>query len=145
MYMVHWHSEYIIIGLLTTTWHCNWPQFNCVKEVNNTASVHWSLTVCCNEIFTSQNVTSVYCNLKLLTLTFSSPPGSIHIKDFPFHSLACLPIFLISSRLISCWCYSLSPSAILVSFIHFLNLYVIWVSSKNVFIKTYEAQLQTLL
>ena len=62
--MVHWHSEYIAIGLLTTTWHWNWPQFNQVKEVNSTASVHWSLTVCCNEIFSSQHVTSVYCNLK---------------------------------------------------------------------------------
>ena len=34
--MVYWYSEYIAIGLLTTTCHSNWPQFNCIKEVNNT-------------------------------------------------------------------------------------------------------------
>ena len=39
-----------------------------VKEVDNTASVHWSLTVCCVEIFTSQHVTSVYSNLKQFRL-----------------------------------------------------------------------------
>ena len=57
--MVHWHSECIAIGVLTTTWHCNWPQFNWVKEVDNTASVQWSLTVCFGEVLTSQHVRSV--------------------------------------------------------------------------------------
>ena len=59
MYIVHWHSECIVTGLLTTIMHCNWPQFN----VGNTASVQWSL--CFDEVFMSQHVRSVYHNLKL--------------------------------------------------------------------------------
>ena len=30
---------YITIGLLTTIKHCNWPQFNWVKDVNSTTSI----------------------------------------------------------------------------------------------------------
>ena len=44
--------------------HCNWPQFNWVKEGNNTAGGQWSITLCFDEIFTSQHVTSGYSNLK---------------------------------------------------------------------------------
>ena len=45
MHVVHWHSECIAISLLTTTRHCNWPQFNWVKEIDNKVSVQWGLTV----------------------------------------------------------------------------------------------------
>ena len=41
-------------GNISTTWHCNWQQFNWVKEVGNTASIQWSLIVCFDEMFTSQ-------------------------------------------------------------------------------------------
>ena len=59
-----WHSECIAICQSATIMHCNWPQFNWVKEGNNTADGQWSVTLCYDEIFTSQHVTSVYCNLK---------------------------------------------------------------------------------
>ena len=69
-----------------------------------------------------KNVESIYFKkFKLLTLTFTSPLRSIHYKDLPFHSLASLPVFLISSRPKECWLSSLSLSAILVSLIHFLT------------------------
>ena len=41
--MVHWHSEYIAIGLLTTVMYYNWPQLIRVKEVNSTSSIQWSM------------------------------------------------------------------------------------------------------
>ena len=59
----------IAIGILTITWHCNWPQFNWVKETDNTASVQWGLTVCFGHVFTSQYVTSVYSNLNAQVIT----------------------------------------------------------------------------
>ena len=62
--MDNWHSECIAICQWTTIMHCNWPQFNWVKEGNNTAGGQWSITLCFDEVFTSQHVTSVYCNLK---------------------------------------------------------------------------------
>ena len=65
--MDHWHSECIAICQWTTTMHCNWPQFNWVKEGNNTAGGQWSITLCFDKVFTSQHVTSVYCNLNMAT------------------------------------------------------------------------------
>ena len=43
--------------------HCNWPQFNWVKEAHNTTSVQWSATLCLDKNFTSQHVRSVTSNL----------------------------------------------------------------------------------
>ena len=40
------YSPWNWYGLLTITWHCNWPQFNWVKETDNTASLRSGLTVC---------------------------------------------------------------------------------------------------
>ena len=60
----HWHSKCITIGLLTTTMHCNWPQFNWIKEVNNTAPVQWDMTLCFDEVSTSQHIRNVYCKLQ---------------------------------------------------------------------------------
>ena len=59
------YSECIIIGQLTTTMHCNWPQFNWVKKGNNTAGGQWSVTLCFDELLTLQHVTSVYRNLNV--------------------------------------------------------------------------------
>ena len=67
----HCYSECIIIGQLNTTMHCNWPQFNWVKEGNNTAGGQWSVTLCFDELLMSQHVTSVYRNLKKHTFYFT--------------------------------------------------------------------------
>ena len=52
------------IGLLTTKIHFIWPQFNWVKEVDNTASAQRSLIVFFDNFIVSQHTTSVYCILK---------------------------------------------------------------------------------
>ena len=44
--------------------HSNKAQLNWVKEVDNTVSIQWSQTLCFDEVFTSQQIRRVYCNLK---------------------------------------------------------------------------------
>ena len=44
--------------------HCDWQKFNWVKQANNSTSVQWSVTECCDKDFTSQHVRSGYINQK---------------------------------------------------------------------------------
>ena len=44
--------------------HCDWTQFIWVKEVDKIAIVQKGLTLCFDEIFTSQYIRSVYCSFK---------------------------------------------------------------------------------
>ena len=44
--------------------HYHWPQFSWVKEDKNTACSQWSLALWFDQVFTSQHVRSVCCNLK---------------------------------------------------------------------------------
>ena len=43
MFLFLWHTD--SIGLITTIVHCNLPQFNWVKQVNNTAGVRSAMTL----------------------------------------------------------------------------------------------------
>ena len=58
-----WHSECIAIVLFTTIMHCDLPLFNWVKEVENTHSVQWSVTLCLTKSL--RHVRSVYCIINM--------------------------------------------------------------------------------